>query len=227
MRMRVWIEKVMLVRHLRSLDTSSLARRIYEEQKEKKWPGLVKETTDICQKLNIGNCNEEDIFKIGSKPYRKYLIQKCKEKDETELRKLAEGKPKCHKIMKDTYGKKDYMSTKVLSKVRQLFLSRVKMQHFAGNFPNDKRFEKTNWLCRCKTETESESHLLSGQCEVYGDLRRKYSNMEEDAQLADFFSAVLQRRALLDEEDRRTEDSLVAAQPLLAARHLGVPPVSL
>ena len=36
MRMRVWIEKVMLVRHLRSLDTSSLARRIYEEQKEKK-----------------------------------------------------------------------------------------------------------------------------------------------------------------------------------------------
>ena len=49
--------------------------------------------------------------------------------------------------------------------------------------------------------------------------------MEEDAQLADFFSAVLQRRALLEEEDRRTEDSLVAAQPLIAARHPGAPPV--
>ena len=62
-------------------------------------------------------------------------------------------------------------------------------------------------------------------------------NVEEDTQLADFFSAVLQRRGLLEEEDRktedrrtedrRTEDSLVAAQPLIAARHPGVPPVLL
>ena len=44
MRMRVWIGKVMFVRHLRGLDPTALARQIYEEQKEHKWPGLVKLT---------------------------------------------------------------------------------------------------------------------------------------------------------------------------------------
>ena len=230
MKMRVSVEKVMLVQHLRNLDTTTLARSIYEEQKEKKWPGLVKETSEICQKLGISNCNEDDLRKIGNKTYRKMLLDKCKEKDELELRKLAEGKTKCEKIMVERFGRKQYLSTNILSKARQIFKTRTKMQRFAANFPKDKKFASSNWLCRCQNEREQEDHLRSGQCQVYGDLKDKFPNLEDDGQLAKFFSAILERRSSLEEEDkstedRRTEDSMMVAMPLIAASHPGAPPV--
>ena len=48
MSLRVKIEKVMLVVYIRNLEGTTLARRIYEEQK----PGLA-ETSTICQYLHI------------------------------------------------------------------------------------------------------------------------------------------------------------------------------
>ena len=33
MSLRVWVEKIMLIIHIRSLDEGTLARRVYEEQK--------------------------------------------------------------------------------------------------------------------------------------------------------------------------------------------------
>ena len=210
MRMRVWVEKIMLVRHLRSLDPSTLARRIYEEQKVNKWPGLVKETMEICNEIEIADCNEDDLWKQGTKQFRKYLIDKCKVKDEKELRKLAEGKTKCDKIMAEGFGRKLYMSENILSKVRQMFYTRVKMQLFAENYKNDNRFKKTNWRCRCGLENESESHLTKGKCPIYEDLRQNYLNLDDDTQRTSFFNAVLERRGTLMEEDKRTQDTLVA-----------------
>ena len=203
MKLRVWIEKVMLVRHLRSLDESSLARRVYEEQKLRQWPGLAKEAAAICQELGVENCNESNIFEMSNKLYRQMLLQKCKEKDELALRKMAEGKSKCDKIMNEEYGKKAYLSLQVLSKVRQTFLSRVRMQPFAGNFPGDKRFSKTNHMCKCTKEKEDEKHILSGNCPIYGDLTKKFPNTDNDSELVNFFSAVLARREQLEEEERR------------------------
>ena len=199
----------MLVRHLRGLDPTALARQIYEEQKEQKWPGLVKETTLICQKLGIENCNEDDLEQVGTKTYRKKLVQKCKEKDEIELRKMAQGKIKCDKIMSESYGKKPYLSSNVLRKARLLFKTRTRMLPFASNYPKDRKFSKSNWLCRCTKENESESHLKSGQCEVYGDLKDKYTNLDDDNQLAMFFEDVLERRTTLEEDEKRTEDARV------------------
>ena len=209
----------MLVRHLRSLDPASLARMVYEEQKKKGWPGLVKETTLICQKLNIPNCNEDNIFNVGSKGYRKQIVLKCKEKDEKELRTLADKKTKCEKIMADKYGRKLYMSANILRNVRQIFYTRVKMQPFAGNYPNDGRFLKTNGLCRCRLKKEDEIHLVKGKCTVYQDLRTKYPDLEDDYQLTKYFEAVLERRGTLEDKDKRKEESRVVGQPLIAARH--------
>ena len=56
---RVWLEKLLLVRHIRSLDTDTLARSIYEEQKKMAWPGLAKETAEICRKLGQSVSNGE------------------------------------------------------------------------------------------------------------------------------------------------------------------------
>ena len=210
MRMRVWVEKLMMVQHLRNLDTSALARNIYDEQKEKNWPGLVKETKQICLQLNIPDCNDDNISKWGVKGYRKYIIQKCKEKDEKDLMKMAEGKTKCAKIMTEKYGKKAYMTENILSKVRKIFHTRVKMHLFASNYPKDNRFYKTDWTCRCGTNKESESHLMNEVCLAYEDLRLKYTNLEDDDQRTSFFSDVLERRGRLEEGERRTQDTLVA-----------------
>ena len=47
-----------------------------------------------------------------------------------------------------------------------------------------------------------ESHLLSGVCEVYGEIKHKYSNLNDDNQLVDFFNEVLAQRDKLEEEEK-------------------------
>ena len=58
------------------------------------------------------------------------------------------------------------------------------MVQFAGNYTKDKRFAKTNWLCKCKASTESESHLIGGKCEVYSKIRNKYGKLTNEDDLA-------------------------------------------
>ena len=65
MRLRIWIEKIMLVLHIKRCE-GSLASKIYEEQKSEHWPGLVQETDKICQELNIKNVH---ITEKSSKVY--------------------------------------------------------------------------------------------------------------------------------------------------------------
>ena len=82
------------------------------------------------------------------------------------------------------------------------------------------------WLCLCKQSTESESHLLTGTCKVYGDLKSGFGNLEEDMNLVQFFRAVLDRRDSLEEEK---EDSVldtlgassVPGLPRIRTRRLG------
>ena len=77
MSLRVWIEKIMLVIHIKSMDTNTLARRIYEEQKSQKWPGLANETATYCQLLDIEDCN---VTQLSKTVYRKILVKSCHKK---------------------------------------------------------------------------------------------------------------------------------------------------
>ena len=176
MSLRIWILKVMLVRHLRSMEKSTLARQIYEEQKTNNWPGLARETKVICQELGIEDCNETS-NSMNNKDYRNMLIQSCRKKDEERLKDQAAGKEKCDKIMIEDYGKKEYMSEQSIEGVRQYFYSRVRMQPFRGDYSKDKHFMKSNWLCKCGNEHKEESHIMSGSCEVYGDIRNNYGQL--------------------------------------------------
>ena len=59
-------------------------------------------------------------------------------------------------------------------------------------------------FCWCGEEKEEESHLISGDCEIYGDIRRKYGDLDDDNKLVKFFNEVLARRDELEkEEDKR------------------------
>ena len=48
----------------------------------------------------------------------------------------------------------------------------------------------------------SEPHLLSGECEVFGDIREKYGELKDDESLVRFFKEVLERRDLIDEAEK-------------------------
>ena len=75
------------------------------------------------------------------------------------------------------------------------------MLPLAGNFRQDRRFARTGWLCRCGEEREEERHLTDS-CPLYKDIRERFSSLEEDDQLGEFFRQILERRDKIDEQEQ-------------------------
>ena len=199
----MWKEKIILVLQIRCLSEETLARRIYEEQKKNNWPGLSKETKEICNALNIEDVNET---MQNTKDYRELVEFALKAKDKTINEELAKEKEKCKKIMKEGYGKKEYFAEKKIKDVREMFQTRTGMLPFAGNYSMDKRFSKTSWMCRCKNAKEEEKHIRE-ECHLYEDIREKYdSKLHQDEELKEFFKDILKRRDEIDKNAKETED---------------------
>jgi hypothetical protein len=100
MKLRVWREKVMLILHIRGLAEESLANQVYREQVEMDWPGLARETREICAVLGIEDCNLTNQNKKGFKTILEAAIKK---KDEEILRESAEGKLICEKYERNLW----------------------------------------------------------------------------------------------------------------------------
>ena len=194
MKMRIYKEKLMLILHIRDMDEGSLASKIYREQVSKDWPGLAKECKEICEELKIENINTTTLTKSV---YKRLIQSAIKSRDEILLREQAGDKVKCKEIMKEGYGKKAYLDKNKIEDVRFRFKSRVGLLPFAGNFSKDKRFAKSNWLCRCG-EKENESHIKDGICPIYSDIWQNYGGLDNDEDLVKFFSEVLERRSKLE-----------------------------
>ena len=61
MKHRIWLEKTMLLKRIKRQKTDSLSKKILEEQKSNKWPGLSQEVTNICEEINIPDINDCEI----------------------------------------------------------------------------------------------------------------------------------------------------------------------
>ena len=180
MKLRVYIEKLMLILHLRSLGEGALAHFMYQEQRTEGWPGLAAETEEICREIEVESCN---VTVCDKKEYRKIVTELCHRKNEQMLRKMGEGKEKCSRMEGESYGKKKYIEMKSVKEVRRWYRTRYGQQPFAGNFSKDKKYAKSNWLCRCQEVREKEIHITSGDCPVYSDIRQKYSSFDSDEDL--------------------------------------------
>ena len=189
----------MLMLHIRRLDEQTLANKIYREQRKNKWPGLAEETEKICAWLEA-QCVHTTELDVQS--YRDLVTKACHKKNEQKLRKKSDIIGKVTRIKTEVYGKKEYLGKKRIENVRIQFRARFQMLPFAGNYGKDRRFSHTEWLCFCRLEREEESHLLAGRCEVYGDIREKYGELEDDEDLVQFFQEVLERRGELEKESR-------------------------
>ena len=111
MKLRIWEQKVMMVFHIRSLDKDTLANTIYEEQKSNEWPGLYQETKQICEDLQIEDCN---ITRLSKQTYKEVVLAACHKKNEETLRSKA-NEGKCSRISGEEYGMRDYLKTQNIS----------------------------------------------------------------------------------------------------------------
>ena len=103
--------------------------------------------------------------------------------------------------MNEPYEKKEYLSNKNISNVRELYRTRYGLLPFAGNYSHSKKYAETNYLCRCNEAREEESHLTSGDCKVFGDLLEKFGDLLNDENFIKFFGEVLLRRDEIDQLD--------------------------
>lgn len=107
MGLRIYIQKVLFVLHIRSLEKETLAALVYKEQKTHNWPGLVQETKHICKELDIEDCNNTCLSKSD---YKILQIKACHQKNEARLRQQA-TETKCARIKTEPYGKQHYIKT--------------------------------------------------------------------------------------------------------------------
>ena len=106
------------------------------------------------------------------------------------------------------------MKEKNIQNTRFQYKARFKMLPFAGNYGGDRRFLKSEWLCKCGLSNESESHLLSGECHIYRNIRNKYENIDSEDNLIQFFSEVLEERERLEEEEEEEEEEATGEIPI-------------
>ena len=195
------MEKLLLILYIKDMDEETLAAKVYKEQKLNSWPGLVEEGRKICEELGIEDVNETTMSK---KKFKEIVLEACKQKDEQNLKNLAKEKQKCTRILKENFERKEYIMRYKIEDVRHWFRTRFGLQPFGGNFSKDKRFAKSEWLCKCKEEKETEVHLLEGKCKTYGDINKHYGDLTDDANLVGFFQEVLARRSELEEQEEET-----------------------
>ena len=168
MKHRVEKQKVMLVHHLKNLDARTLARQVYDQQKENSWPGLVLECQNICKRLGLEDVNNTE---CTQREYKKMLDAACRREDEIKMRKEMEGKTKAKDILTESLSLKDYMKGKSLCQIREWFRIRTNMNGMKANFKHDQRRGEENFLCvACGLEDEINSHVMV--CREYEDLRR-------------------------------------------------------
>ena len=166
------------------------------------------QTQSICEKLNLESVHTTG---LDVQSYRKAVTEACNKLNEQRLRKQAEGKTKTKRIETEVYGKKEYLAKKKIENVRIQFRARYGMLPFAGNYGHDRKFAHSEWLCSCREQREEESHLLEGSCTVYGDIRERYGDLEDDDDLVDFFNEILARREELDA--RGLEEQALEVEP--------------
>jgi hypothetical protein len=134
MELRVWVEKVMMIIHIKGLKEDSLAQKMWREQRAFSWPGLANECKEIYSVLGTEDAN---VTLIDRHKYRKYTIKACYTLNEKRLREDMASKVKCERIRDVSYGRKEYFSCKTPHQTREMYATRLSMLPRAGNFSHN------------------------------------------------------------------------------------------
>ena len=190
MKFRIYKEKVMLVLHIRSLDKEALANEMYLEQLKNNWPGLARETEDICEYLGIEDVNKTGLSKSQ---YSKVVESAIVYKEDEVMKSESVESSKMRTIRGERWGLKEYVKNENLYNVRSTWEVRSFMLRVAGNYSHHAKYQATGWLCQaCKLQVrEDQDHLTC--CQGYEDLRQG-RDLQDDKDLVSFYRLVMARR---------------------------------
>ena len=201
MKHRIWIEKVMMIVHIRGLNETALARQIWKEQREQNWPGLSKEVSQICEELGIPDVNESAMVD-NKKSVRRMVKSACRSKNDIELKEKMDDLIKCDNMKGEDCDLKSYFRDLNLNDARNMFAINSNMNDLRGNYSKVPANIKNNWRCiGCNVEVEINSHIMV--CNAY-EVERSRVDMGTDKGVVDFFRGVMKKRMeFLDKREQR------------------------
>ena len=165
-----------------------MAKQVYEEQLSNGYPGLVKETKEICDHLGIMDITKERV-KEPSKPQWKGIIKEAvEEKNGLELKERICKLKKLEVMKEEKYGRKQYLSNLSMENARMLFRVRTKTFKCKMNQSSDRANSHSLWKCGACGYIETQSHII--HCPAYQHLREG-KNIDSDQEVAEYFREVL------------------------------------
>ena len=159
---RIIQNKLNLLFHISRLEKNTLARLIFENQKEYKFPGLVTEMKHWIHSLNLPDIINSRA-KISKKQFKNSVYKAIKDKCEDELKQgiLTSKKLKDGPLKNEQFEKKTYLTEFPLNNVRQNFKFRTGMFDAKFNYKHDPKYADELWKCSsCLTQIDTQSHVL-------------------------------------------------------------------
>ena len=200
---RIWTQKLMFVRRLQQMNTSVLARQVYERQLRLGLPGLAREVSDICQLIKIPDINyfqvkkemiEEGVF------YHHYK----------DMKEQMEQSKKMEKIKHEDFRKEqNYLDSRSLESCRTQLRVRLEMlETFKDNYRTKYRTlgrgeedRDPGLLCSdCGQSRDSQSHCLT--CPAWQEARERL-DLSCIGDIVVYFQRVLRGREVKKDEERK------------------------
>ena len=195
MQVRINKSKLSLLHHIKNLDNSSLAKQIFDEQKNGGWPGLVAEGVQISRDWNIPDISEPDI-QISKLEWKNVVKKEAKNQNSKLLSDMIKKSSKLEEIKDEEYCEKKYLTEMNMHDARIHFSLRSRMFKCKMNFLNTPQFRAEMWRCdSCQSCIDSQSHIL--YCPAYQQLREG-KTLTSDQDIVTYFKEVLEIRMKLD-----------------------------
>ena len=198
MKYRIWIEKVMMIFHIRGLEEKAMAKKVWTEQWEQGWPGLAMEVSNICEVLAIPDINIIRMSDYSKKMIRNLTREACRSKDEECMRSEMDGLVKCDSIKIDEFKLQDYFVKLNLYESRDMFAIKCNMNKLRGNYRNGG--QSKDLVCvGCKMNSEVNSHVM--ECREYEE-ERSGLDMSDDRGIVEYFRRVMDKRRKTMDRDK-------------------------
>ena len=203
MAQRIIKSKLLFLKHIADLDNKSLAKELYNKQKENPAiPSIISELEGNLIEMDMTLYEMEQMSKVS---WKKQVAEYIKWKNEEELRKILK---KSHKIDSHVVSEKcevkKYMRNMTYDNALVRFRLRAKLfPTIKSHYKNNPTFSKDNYSCPegC-IAVDNCCHIKI--CIHYADLR-EYLSLNKEEDLVTYFISVLKRR-LKNEEEKSDKD---------------------
>ena len=192
MKWRIWQEKIMLILRIKNHSNDTLCKQVYNDGRQRSWPGLPQEVASICQEVGLPDVNSVNVQKSEVK-------RAIFEHHYRDMVEIVDKQTKLESIKGEDFREiPKYFEEKSIENSRMAFKVRSHMvPDIPGNFKNRYRVkgsENEGLICdQCQEgEIFTQSHCLT--CPAWSDLRSglELTNISD---LVTFFRKLLVERA--------------------------------